>query len=625
MYFILCMGQPIVVAELCSAMVMLVVMIGILIGRDNQKSTRYLAIGCALNLVALLVDTAAYTIDLYDVPHILIILTNLLSYVVAPFVMIGFCFYTYSYISERTPINPKLVQIPAFLNAICIINVLNAGLNGEIFSLENGIVNDGDGTPLFSIVIILATMVYLPILAIIKRKALGGRRVFVLCLLGFIPFFPLLYITVMGYNDPTFIAMALALLIGYVLLQSNMALEKERAMNSQLQQAKNEADAANDAKTSFLFNMSHDIRTPMNAIIGFTNLLEKHQDNAEKRTDYLHKIQSSSAVLLSIINNVLEMARIEKGALEIDEVPCNAELFGETLHSVFDEMMAQKGIEYTQSINVQHHNVLCDPIKLREIVINLISNAYKYTRPDGKIQVSLDELPCNRVGYGNYRITVSDTGIGMSEEFLPHVFEEFSRESNTTDNKIEGTGLGMPIVKRLVSLMGGTIEVSSEKGKGSKFVVKLSFKLDCESDSKDSTNVVIDADTFRGKLILLAEDNELNAEIAMELLQEAGFTVERAVDGFDAYSKVRDKKGANYDLVLMDIQMPNMDGNEAARAIRGLVDQDKANIPILAMTANAFEEDKRKSAQAGMNGHLAKPINVNELMKTIAGLLQQQG
>jgi len=405
-------------------------------------------------------------------------------------------------------------------------------------------------------------------------------------------------------------------------------IEEVTALNAQLSQnqeclekAKEEAEGANNAKTAFLFNMSHDIRTPMNAIIGFRDLLEKHQDEPEKRQDYLRKIEDASTVLLSIINNVLEMARIEKGTIEIDETAWSAEQFNDTLYSVFHEMMKEKGLTFTRQVEVQNSYVFCDPIKLREIFINILSNAYKYTNAGGSVNMHLKEIPSNREGWALYQTTITDTGIGMAEEYIPHIFEEFSRENNTTDAKIEGTGLGMPIVKRLVEMLDGTIEVHSKKGEGSTFIVTIPHRIAEKSNLVEHAGVEVDPKLFAGKHILLAEDNELNAEIAMEILGEVGFIIDRAEDGAICVDILKKASSGYYDLILMDIQMPNMNGYEATRAIRQLGDSSKANIKILAMTANAFEEDKREAFRAGMNGHLAKPINVPELMKALAGIL----
>jgi CheY-like chemotaxis protein len=284
-------------------------------------------------------------------------------------------------------------------------------------------------------------------------------------------------------------------------------------------------------------------------------------------------------------------------------------------------MMKGKHIAFTRQIEVEHHYVFCDPNKLREVFINLLSNAYKYTNEGGSVNMRLEEIPSDREGYVVFQTTIADTGMGMAKEFLPHIFEEFSRENNTTDNKIEGTGLGMPIVKRLVELMDGTITVESEKGKGSTFVVTFPHKIAAREDLKVPAEAEPEPESFVGKRILLAEDNELNAEIATEILTEAGFEVDHAQDGQICVDMVQRAEDDFYDVVLMDVQMPNMNGYEATRAIRAFTDTKKAHIRILAMTANAFEEDKREAYRAGMDGHLAKPINVRALMKALAGVL----
>lgn len=397
-------------------------------------------------------------------------------------------------------------------------------------------------------------------------------------------------------------------------------LKKEETLKNDLESARKAAEDANQAKTSFLFNMSHDIRTPMNAIIGFRNLLEKYQDDPVRRADYLKKIEESSSVLLSIINNVLEMARIEKGTIILDEIAWSAEQLSDTLYSVFIDLMEQKKIKFTYEVKVTNQFIYCDPTKMREVFLNIISNAYKYTKEGGSVHMLLEEIPSDREGYATYRTTISDTGIGMDKSYLPHLFEEFSREHNTTDNKIEGTGLGMSIVKRLVELMGGTIEVESELGVGTTFVVTLSHRIAQRTDLASSVKADEADINFEGKRILLAEDNDLNAEIATEILSELQLKVERAEDGQVAVDMLEKAPSGYYDLILMDVQMPNMDGYTATRTIRRFTDSAKASIPIIALTANAFEEDRREVFNSGMDNHLAKPINIPDLIKTIASI-----
>ena len=385
------------------------------------------------------------------------------------------------------------------------------------------------------------------------------------------------------------------------------------------------ANASSAAKSAFLFNMSHDIRTPMNAIIGFTDLLEKHLDNKELAKSYIKKIQTSNDFLLSLINNVLEMARIESGKTTLDESYWDVYEFSDTLFSLFDSQMKKKGIEFTRTNKVKHQDVFCDETKLREIFLNILSNALKYTPSGGKVSMDLTEIPSDRPGYAIYQTVIEDTGIGMSEEFLPHLFEEFTRERSSTESKLNGTGLGMPIVKKLVDLMQGTIEVESKVGKGTKITVTLPHRIAQDEDSQKIIEKVegYDVNQFKGKRILLAEDNELNAEIAITILEEAGFMVEHAEDGIICVDMMEKAEAGYYDLILMDIQMPNMDGYKATKTIRKLSDEKKAGITIVAMTANAFDEDKRNAYEAGMNWHISKPIKIDELMSALTEILKE--
>lgn len=396
--------------------------------------------------------------------------------------------------------------------------------------------------------------------------------------------------------------------------------EREKTQK-ELEESQAAAEAANKAKTDFLFHMSHDIRTPMNAIIGYADLMEIHFEETERCKNYLAKIKSSSDFLLSLINNVLEMARIESGKFVLDEEVCKAEELIDKVVSVYSDLMNRKGLIFMTEVDVETEYYYGDPLKLSEIFLNIVSNSYKYTEKGGKISLTVKELDCQKEGYIIIQTVIADTGIGMSEEFLPKIFEEFSREYTSTENKIEGTGLGMPIVKKLVDFMDGTIEVQSELGKGSRFTITIPHKIAKMEELKQKVPFKIEEKDFAGKRILLVEDNEMNAEIATEILSEAGFIVEHAEDGKVCIEMLTYRKAGYYDVILMDVQMPNLNGYDTTRVIRRLENKNKADIPIIAMTANAFEEDKQNALAAGMNGHLAKPVEISKLMETLAQIL----
>ena len=420
------------------------------------------------------------------------------------------------------------------------------------------------------------------------------------------------------------ISVLTAFIVMIIYLQFKMRRYRDALHEKELEKAVLEAKNANEAKTRFLFNMSHDIRTPMNAIIGFSELLEKHIDEKDIAIDYLGKIKSSSNFLLSLINYVLEMARIESGKLALKkEVGCVTELI-ESLTDVFEPGVKKKFITYSCETDIQHKYVIGDETKIREIFINIIGNSVKYTPEGGKISVSVKEEPFEKENYIAYRIIVEDNGIGMSKEYLPHIFEEFSREHTSTESKVTGTGLGLPIVKSLIDMMGGTIEVESELGCGTKMNVVLPFELASEKqilEEKQKEKEKI-SDSILGKRVLLAEDNELNAEIAMTVLKENGLKAERAANGKQCMEMLKKMPEDYYDMILMDIQMPEMDGYEATKLIRNL-DDARADIPIVAMTANAFEEDRQKALESGMNAHVSKPVDMNILFKVMAQILKK--
>ena len=411
------------------------------------------------------------------------------------------------------------------------------------------------------------------------------------------------------------IALALAALVAWACWQVEARRYKEAQYAEKIEKAAREAQAANEAKTRFLFNMSHDIRTPMNAIIGFSDLLEAHFDEREKALGYLQKIRSSSAFLLSLINYVLEMARIESGKAELKLAVGYEKDLVDSLNAVFEPSIREKNLHYTCTARVQHPYVLCDETKVREILLNIVSNSIKYTPEGGSVTLSVTETEPLRPGAVTYRFVVQDTGIGMSEEYLPHIFEEFTREHTSTESKVVGTGLGLPIVKALVDLMGGTIQVESREGQGTKTTVLLTFEMATQEEfaGKKAAKRAELTEKLQGKRILLAEDNDLNAEIAVTLLEEQNFKVERVADGLQCVAALQNKPEHYYDVILMDIQMPNMDGYQATQVIRRLGGARGA-IPIIAMTANAFEEDRKKAFEAGMNAHIAKPFSMDTLL-----------
>ena len=398
------------------------------------------------------------------------------------------------------------------------------------------------------------------------------------------------------------------------------AKREELERQSVLQTAMEEAEKANKAKSTFLFNMSHDIRTPMNAIIGFADLADKHIDDRETARDYIGKIRRSGEVLLRLINDVLNLARIESGKTTLQFAPASIRALAKNLRDLFAQDMRDAGIDFAIEVDVRDDGVICDALRLNQIALNLLSNAQKFTPRGGTVRCSIVQTGGAHDGLADYVLTVRDTGIGIGEEFLPRVFSAFERERTSTVAGIQGTGLGLSIVKNLVDMMGGTIGVQSAKGEGTVFTVRFTFRVDENGDAPGGV-AAPDAPDFTGRRVLLVEDNELNREIACEFLKEMGFAVDTARDGAEAVDKVARSAQGEYELVLMDIQMPVMNGYEAARAIRQLPDPGLAGIPILAMTANAFEEDRQAALDAGMDGHIAKPIEMDKLIRELKRFL----
>ncbi len=402
-----------------------------------------------------------------------------------------------------------------------------------------------------------------------------------------------------------------------------LELEKK---NIELTKAVDTAEAANRSKRAFLFNMSHDIRTPMNAIIGFTNLAEQNINDKKKLSDYLDKIMVSSKHLLALINDILDMSRIESGKVNIEAVPVcildQLQLVMDVIHSDIEA----HGLNYVeQRVDLDDIYVYADALHVNRVLINILSNAVKFTPEGGTITLTLRERKSEHEGHAYYDFIIEDTGIGMSEEFQKRIFEQFAREKTSTVSRTQGTGLGMSITKSLVDLMNGDITVESELGKGTVFTVSLEFMLTTENMVLGSAveQEIHTKEDIAGKRVLLAEDNELNMEIAISILEAMGLEVDTAIDGSVALDKIESQPAGFYDLVLMDIQMPMMNGYESTKAIRTLDDPKKANIPIVAMTANAFEEDKKAAFAVGMNDHIAKPLDVDVITQVITEQLKQ--
>ena len=422
------------------------------------------------------------------------------------------------------------------------------------------------------------------------------------------------------------IAVAVVLLTILMLLQkarkaeaaARKAANDTQELNAKLQVAVEKAESANRAKSTFLFNMSHDIRTPMNAIIGYADLASRHLDDPAKLEKYMENIQVCGQNLLMLLNNVLDLARIENDKTEIEYSVSDVEKDFRNCIAMFQNQADSKGQTLTVTAQLQHPYVYADIPHLTEVCTNLVSNAVKYTGACGTIHCDITQKPGKKEGWCDTVITVADNGIGMSQEFQKHIFEPFERERTSTVSKVEGSGIGMGIVKKLVGLMGGTVEVESKIGVGSTFAVTIPCRIASQEETQAKRETgSSDKKSLSGTKILLAEDNDLNAEIAVELLQEEGCTVDRAKDGVECVDMLEKAVNGTYQLILMDIQMPVMNGYDAAKKIRRMDDLPKAEIPIIAMTANAFSEDKQAALDAGMNDHVSKPINMNVLVPTI--------
>ncbi len=424
------------------------------------------------------------------------------------------------------------------------------------------------------------------------------------------------------------------IVLGFCSVDEEIRCEMEQ--KNLLEDALLQANRANRAKSAFLSNMSHDIRTPMNAIVGFTALAISRIDRREQVEEYLRKIMASGNHLLSLINDVLDMSHIESGKMQLAETPCRLSDVLHGLRSIVQaDVQAKQQELHIETVDIRNEDIYCDKLRLNQVLLNLLGNCVKYTGVGGTIYMRVTEKAGAPTGYANYEFFIKDTGIGMNEEFLLHIFEPFEREKNTTISGIQGTGLGMAITKNIVDMMNGSITVKSKEGIGTEFTVDFTFRLNMENGEdadipqfKELRTMVVEEQNrssetmkFQAGRILLAEDNELNQEIAVEILSDAGFMVEVANNGQIAVDMLKNSEAGYYQVILMDVQMPVMNGYEATRQIRGLEDKGLASIPILAMTANAFDEDKQDALRSGMNGHIAKPIDIGNLFETLQSVL----
>lgn len=446
------------------------------------------------------------------------------------------------------------------------------------------------------------------------------------------------FVTYIAYNPQLtllFFVFILAISLGFLLMymrlhEKKRLLAQEQAYAVKQEQLAEAAQAASKSKTTFLFNMSHDIRTPMNAIIGFANLAQNAKCSTEQMHSYLSKILVASQHLLSLINDILEMSRIESGKITLEPAPTSWNEMLQELQTIMQEQIESKKQSFTISIApLTHDYVMIDKLRMEQVLVNLVSNASKYTPERGSIRVELAQYPADKPNQALYKISVIDNGMGMSEDFVKKIFSPFERANNTTVSKIQGTGLGMSITKSIIDLANGTIDVKSKLGEGTEIIVAVTLRLctDAEAAARnakqlDKQQAQAEQPDFKGKRLLVVEDNKLNREITVTILEHTGIITEQAEDGSVAVKMVQEAAPGYYDLILMDIQMPIMDGYEATKQIRALPDKRLAQLPIIAVSANAFEEDKKASLAAGMDGHIAKPINVPDLFALMQKLIK---
>lgn len=601
--------------DMQAAFVLLLLLIGLLFKTPSPKSSKSFGWMLVTCLLACVCDAVVEIPMAVWLKHVAMYGFWLSS----QFCLLFFQWYSYFYTRERCEVKLWPHFIPTALMGVCMVMIIVYAMQGRLYAIDElGIAYCLD-KPYFVTFFNASVILFIFVFAVINRRVVGKMTPALVCFVGLAPYVTHLYADRFNAHNYSCLAASFAMIVAYIFIENKAVEEIER-------KRREEVESANKAKSTFLFNMSHDIRTAMNGIMGFANLLERDKEDKEKINSHIQKIKNSGEFLLGLINDVLDMARIESGKTELDEEFYDMKDPLNDNNLLFVEMARKKNIDFSYTQDVQHRYVWVDKTKIQRVILNILSNAIKYTPEGGKVTHTFTEIPCEREGYATYEARISDNGIGMSPEFVEHLYDSFSRERTSTESKIAGTGLGMSIVKRLVDLMGGTIKVQTELGKGTTFVVTLTHRLIEQPEkylqAQLQANSKLNAVTLDGKRILLAEDNELNAEIVVTILEEVGLLVEHAEDGVKCIKMLDDHAPGYYDAILMDIQMPNLNGYEATRRIRVLSDPAKANIPIIALTANAFDEDKKNALEAGMNDHLAKPINIKNLVQTLSRLHQ---
>ena len=612
------MHTAIIATEALSILYLVILFFSMLQKEEKHRTSTVFTICLGVAIIGVVTDLLSYVLEFVGAGTLGLSVVNMISFFGYDFELMTFAIYVWAIVAEKEPISKSFVR---FICVACFTDVLfiTVGtVTGYLFHIENGNFTTGPWYNLGGVMgfIILASLL---VFAIKKRKTVGNKPMIFVVIFFVITYVSMFVTLFTGVDSYVYVCMSFVMLLVYIILQTG-ELEQGRLHERIAYEV-----ASSKAKTDFLFNMSHDIRTPMNAILGYAEIAIKHNDDKDKVDDSLEKIRLAGGHLLDLINDILEMSRIESNRLEISDEPSDIRKLIESVEQMSSSLAISKSIDFTTEIgDIANPYVYIDELHANEVLINLTSNAVKYTQSGGKVLFRVNQISPVVDGKTVFRFDVEDNGIGMSEEFQQHLFEAFSRERTSTVSKQQGVGLGLSITKKIVDMAGGTISVNSKENEGSIFSVEVPIRvMDAEAIRKyEEDNKVIDVSdkeySLEHEKVLLVEDNEMNREIATDILEDAGLVVDSVADGELAVKAVMKNGIDYYDFILMDIQMPVMDGYEATKAIRSLNDGEKAT--IIALSANAFEEDIQKSLSVGMNAHVAKPIDVNILLDTMKGL-----